>query len=684
MVEALAVQLTQREGELIQEKAEVKKLASFLKQASEDAKKLVDEERAFARAEIEKAREAVQRVEEALQEHERISRASGQQVSFKVPWNYYLPKTYISLYSCFHTCRAFISFQLLDGKTIQSSMSSGNKKKGGFRACIFVFVLATLENIGFVANMSTIVLYFHLVMQFNPSTSANTLTNFLGSTFLLTILGGFISDTYLNRLYTCLLFGFLEILGLVLLTIQAYSDKFQPDPCQKSTCVKGGQAVMFYASISLLALGGGGVKGSVAALGADQFDSKDPKGAKGLASYFNYYQFSVNIGSIIGVTAVVWVAMNKAWYWGFFIGLVGAFVGFAVLALGKPFYCYQPLATSPLIKISQVIVAAIRNRKLSVPENSNELYEIDDKERDASEEAIAHTSQFRILDKAAVLKDEMSPQPWKVCTVTQVEEVKILTRMLPILLSTVIMNTCLAQLQTFSVLQGYDMDAHIGSIQIPTASIPVIPLLFMAILIPLYEFLIVPLARKITGHPSGITQLQRAGVGLVLSIISMGIAGVIEVKRRDQALLVPPKKMSLFWLAFQYGVFGIADMFAMVGLMEFFYKEAPNGMRSLATSFALLSLSFGYFLSTAFVSIVNAVTKRVTPSKQGWLEAPYLNQNKLELFYWFLAILSFLNFANYLYWSSWYKYKSDSKNSEAEDKAIDPLLGQKTSIEDKE
>ncbi|KAL0371032.1 UNVERIFIED_CONTAM: Stomatal closure-related actin-binding protein 1 [Sesamum angustifolium] len=79
MVEALAVQLTQREGELIQEKAEVKKLATFLKQASEDAKKLVDEERAFARAEIENARAAVQRVEEALREHEQMSRASGKQ-----------------------------------------------------------------------------------------------------------------------------------------------------------------------------------------------------------------------------------------------------------------------------------------------------------------------------------------------------------------------------------------------------------------------------------------------------------------------------------------------------------------------------------------------------------------------------------------------------------------------------
>ncbi|KAM0954019.1 hypothetical protein DsansV1_C01g0006151 [Dioscorea sansibarensis] len=73
MVEALAVQLTQREGELLHEKAEVKKLAAFLKQASEDAKKVIEEERAYARTEIESARSAVQRVEEALCEKEQIS-----------------------------------------------------------------------------------------------------------------------------------------------------------------------------------------------------------------------------------------------------------------------------------------------------------------------------------------------------------------------------------------------------------------------------------------------------------------------------------------------------------------------------------------------------------------------------------------------------------------------------------
>lgn len=79
MVEALAVKLTQKEGELIQEKFEVKKLANFLKQASEDAKKLVNQEKSFACAEIESARAVVQRFGEALEEEEKCSPKSKTQ-----------------------------------------------------------------------------------------------------------------------------------------------------------------------------------------------------------------------------------------------------------------------------------------------------------------------------------------------------------------------------------------------------------------------------------------------------------------------------------------------------------------------------------------------------------------------------------------------------------------------------
>ncbi|RDX72444.1 Protein NRT1/ PTR FAMILY 4.6, partial [Mucuna pruriens] len=608
-----------------------------------------------------------------------------------------------------------------DAKEEQRPLNQWRRSKGGFRASMFIFVLSALDNMGFVANMVSLVLYFYGVMHFDLASSANTLTNFMGSTYLLSLVGGFISDTYLNRFTTCLLFGSLEVLALAMLTVQAASNHLHPEACGKSSCVQGGIAGMFYTSLCLLALGMGGVRGSMTAFGADQFDEKDPTEAKALASFFNWLLLSSTVGAITGVTGIVWVSTQKAWHWGFFIITIASSVGFVTLALGKPFYRIKIPGDSPTLRIAQVIVVAFKNRKLSLPESHGELYEISDK--DAIVEKIAHTNQMRVqqigmlgffsmylvvgnakhygptitsarlgaaeiwgmndygrrkksmpcancttqnkkfLDKAAIVRESSKPQAWKVCTVTQVEEVKILTRMLPIVASTIILNTCMAQLQTFSVQQGNVMNLKLGSLTVPAPSIPVIPLVFISVLVPMYELFFVPFARKITQHPSGITQLQRVGVGLVLSAISMAVAGIVEVKRRDQGRNDPSKPISLFWLSFQYGIFGIADMFTLVGLLEFFYRESPASMKSLSTSFTWLSTSLGYFLSTVFVNVINAVTKRITPSKQGWLHGFDLNQNNLNLFYWFLATLSCLNFFNYLYWASRYKYKSEDSGS---------------------
>ncbi|KAK6777537.1 hypothetical protein RDI58_024254 [Solanum bulbocastanum] len=529
------------------------------------------------------------------------------------------------------------------------------KGKGGFRASSFIYGFVGLDNIGFVANMVSMVLYLSFKMHFDLSGSANTVTNLLGSTYLLSIIGGFISDTYLNRFNTIIIFGTAEILAWALMTIQARYSILQP----KSNSLEGGIAVLFYVSVCLLALGTGGVRGALPALGADQFDENNSKGAVG--KYFNWLLLSSVSGSAIGVTIIVWISTNKGWWMGFLISFGTTFIGFIIFIFGKPFYQLQlPAQTPPLTRILQVIVTAIRNRKLQLPDNPQQLYE---KDSDSSDPKIAHTNQFRCLDKAAVVPKSVEITEWRVCTVSKVEEVKIVTRMLPIIGSTIIMNTCLAQLQTFSVQQGYRMNRHFGSFEVPAPSVPVIPLLFMCILIPIYDLLFVPFARKITNHPSGITQLQRVGVGLVLSIISMGIAALVEIKRKTQSLKNPLQPLHVFWLSIQYAIFGIADMFTLVGMLEFFYKEAPVGMRSLSTSFTWISLSFGYFLSSAFVDIINSVTKRVSSSKKGWLDGQDLDQNNLQLFYWFLAILSCLNFINYIYWACWYKYKSDDQTS---------------------
>ena len=68
-----------------------------------------------------------------------------------------------------------------------------------------------LENMAFVANAVSLVTYFYGYMNFNITKSATTLTNFMGTAFLLTLFGGFISDTYLSRFKTCVLFGCIDV-----------------------------------------------------------------------------------------------------------------------------------------------------------------------------------------------------------------------------------------------------------------------------------------------------------------------------------------------------------------------------------------------------------------------------------------------------------------------------------------
>ncbi|CAI0465356.1 unnamed protein product [Linum tenue] len=503
-----------------------------------------------------------------------------------------------------------------------------------------------LENMAFVANAVSLFTYFYGYMNFSITKSATTLTNFMGTAFLLSLFGGFLSDTYLSRFTTCVLFGTFEILGYVLLTVQARVHQLRPTPCNGAAALSGGsqceaatggQSATLYIGLYLIALGTSGVKAALPSLGADQFDSRNPKEAGKLSSFFNWFLFSLTVGAIVGVTIVVWVSANVGWDWGF--GLCGLAVLCAVVfvSMGKSLYRMNAPSGSPFVRFAQVFVAAIRNWNVPTPKAEDELYET----------AIVTTND---------LESPTNLNPWRLCTTTQVEETKILIRMLPIILSTVFMNTCLAQLQTFTIQQSTTMDRNFLGFQIPGPSIPVIPLLFMFLLIPLYDRVFVPLARRFTGIPTGIRHLQRIGIGLVLSAVSMAVAGIVETKRKRVAVehgmvdSVAPLPYSVFWLGFQYSIFGAADMFTLVGLLEFFYSESSAGMKALSTAISWTSLAFGYFLSTVVVEVVNKVSG-------GWLESNNLNRDKLNYFYWLLSALSVVNLGAYLLCASWYRYK---------------------------
>lgn len=114
------------------------------------------------------------------------------------------------------------------------------------------------------------------------------------------------------------------------------------------------------------------------------------------------------------------------------------------------------------------------------------------------------------------------------------------------------------------------------------------------------------------------------------------------------------KTISIFWITPQFLIFGISA----VGLIEFFYKQSLKGMQSFLTAITYCSYSFGFYLSSLLVSLVNKTTSN--SSHGGWLSGNNLNKKRLDLFYWLLAVLSFLNFLNYLFWATWYSKNQTS------------------------
>ncbi|GAB4860709.1 hypothetical protein Ancab_035872 [Ancistrocladus abbreviatus] len=550
---------------------------------------------------------------------------------------------------------------------------------GGVLAASIILVVEVLENLAYLANASNLVLYLSKFMHFSPSISANIVTNFMGTAFFLAIVGGFLSDAFLTTSNIFLISAAIEFMGLLILTVQAHEPSFQPSLClstsnNKCYHVRGGKAALLFTGLYLVALGVGGIKGSLPPHGAEQFDENTPEGRKQRSTFFNYFVFCLSCGALIAVTFVVWIEDNIGWQWGFGTSTVSILTGTLIFILGSATYRIKIPTGSPITTIFKVLTAeiykcshkkhrnAVMNRDTS-PSHGTENSEEEMSESQQNAEPNTETQGFELLDRAVT--NDPSHQALE-CTTKQVEEVKIVLKTIPIFASTIMLNCCLAQLSTFSVQQAATMNTKLGSLRVPPASLPVFPVIFIMILAPVYNHIILPFARKATKTEMGITHLQRIGTGLVMSILAMAVAAMVEMKRKGVALQhgllnsSEPLPITFLWIALQYLFLGSADLFSLAGLMEFFFTEAPVRMRSLATSLSWTSLAMGYYLSSMLVSIVNSITGY---SGHPWLGGSNLNHYRLERFYWMMCGLSGLNFLHYLFWAYLYQYRSMTTSS---------------------
>ncbi|XP_057793628.1 protein NRT1/ PTR FAMILY 5.10-like isoform X2 [Salvia miltiorrhiza] len=365
------------------------------------------------------------------------------------------------------------------------------------------------------------------------------------------------------------------------------------------------QTIFFFLSLYMVAFAQGGHKPCLQAFGAEQFDVGNYEENAAKSSFFNWWFWFSCLGVVVALSVVNYIQENLSWVIGFGIPSLVMLFSLLLFCLGSFTYRFT-----------------------------------------------THTKRDKMFKRHTCELESLLPVS---------EEAKTMVRLIPIWCTSLGYSIVYAQPSTLFTKQAFTMDRHIGpSFEIPAASFMLCISLSIMLFVSIYDRVFVPVARSITKKPSGISVFQRIGVGLLLSLLSIVLAAVVEARRlrtaRQHGLVDTPEAMipmSVWWLAPQYALSGISDVFGMVGLQEFFYDQVPNQLKSTGLALYLSILGVGSLASSFLVSVIQNATSG--DGGGGWF-SDNLNTAHLDYFYWLLAGISAVSLVGYVYSAKYYSF----------------------------
>uniref|UniRef100_A0A0D6QVI7 Major facilitator superfamily (MFS) profile domain-containing protein n=1 Tax=Araucaria cunninghamii TaxID=56994 RepID=A0A0D6QVI7_ARACU len=560
----------------------------------------------------------------------------------------------------------------MDGSVDLRGRPVPRSSTGRWKACSFLVGYEVFERMAFYGIASNLVNYLTSKLHEGTVTSTTNVNNWSGAVWITPILGAYIADTHWGRYWTFTVFSSIYIVGMIILTLAVSLPSLRPPPCPRhaTVCEKPStfQIGIFYFALYMLALGTGGTKPNISTIGADQFDEFDPKERVQKVSFFNWWMFSVFVGSLFAQTFLIYIQQRVGFAVGYAIPTLGLIISVIIFLVGTPFYRHKVQNGNPFGRIARVLVAAVRKWRVKVPSDPSELYELEPKVYVAKGRfPISRTPYLRFLDKAATKDEGSGTSGWRLCPVTQVEETKLMIKMLPVWAAMFIPSAILAQVNTLFIKQGNTLKRHMGPhFEIPSGCLTAFVTMAMLISIGIYEKVLVRFFRSFTGNPRGITLLQRLGIGMVIQVILMVVASITEFERikvvkanglEGDAKAIAP--LTVFVLLPQFILMGVADAF-LAGTIEFFYDQAPESMQSLGTALFTSNLGVGNFVSSSLLTTVTTVTGK--NGHNSWV-LDNLNASRLYYYYALFAVLSILNFIIFLVISRFYVYKRETNEA---------------------
>nr|XP_043635133.1 protein NRT1/ PTR FAMILY 2.7-like [Erigeron canadensis] len=534
-------------------------------------------------------------------------------------------------------------------ETNNNIIKHSKRRRGGWTT--FPFILGcmfglTLATGGWIGN-----LIVYLISKYNvKSIDATQINNVVfGCFFLFPLLAAIISDSFLGPFPVIILSSLVSLLGMILLTLTAAIPSLRPSACTNMSlpCESPSKAQygILYITLGLACIGFGGSRFTTATMGADQFEDSNSIGI-----YFNWYYCLLYVSGTISSTAIVYVQDNVSWTIGFGICVATNVLGLLLFLSGKNFYKRIKPKGSPFASIARVVVAAIRKRKVS-PRNQDYYYDINDKSNTIP------SNGFRFLNRGALKleSDVLITRSWSLSTVQEVEDLKTLIRIMPLWSSSVLLSALVGMFNNFIILQALAMDRHLGgsNFKIPAASFLFFNTLSTSISIFLLDRFLFPMWQKLSTR--SLTPLQKIGIGHVLNVAGLVSSALIEARRLHVAKSHNPigsgptiVSLAALWLVVPLTIVGISEGFHFPGQILLYYEEFPVSLRSTSSAMISLLVGVGYYLSTAITSLIRKSTT--------WLMDD-LNDGRLDMVYWMLAILGVVNFGYFIICAKMFKHK---------------------------
>ncbi|CAH8257904.1 unnamed protein product [Arabidopsis lyrata] len=503
---------------------------------------------------------------------------------------------------------------------------------GRWRAALFIIGVEVAERFAYYGIGSNLISYLTGPLGQSTAVAAANVNAWSGVATLLPALGAFVADAFLGRYRTIIIASLIYVLGLAFLTLSAF---LIPISCsENSTEVISSPSsllnALFFFSLLM---------------------KKDSQEISDRSSFFNWWYLSLSAGICLAILVVVYIQEEFSWAFGFGIPCLFMVISLVLFVLGRRSYRYSKRRDeeeiNPFTRIGRVFFVAFKNQRLS----SSELCKVE-------LEANTSPEKQRFFNKALLVPNDSS-QGENACKSCDVEDATALIRLIPVWLTTLAYTIPYAQYMTFFTKQGVTMDRTIlPGVKIPPASLQVFIGVSIVLFVPIYDRVFVPIARSITKDPCGITTLKRIGTGIVLSIITMVIAALVESKRLETAKVIDQPgatvPMSIWWLIPQYLLLGLADVYTLVGMQEFFYSQVPTELRSIGLALYLSALGLGSLLSSLLISLIDLATGG--DAGNSWFNSN-LNRAHLDYFYWLLAVVSAVGFLTFLFISKSYIYR---------------------------